>query len=447
MSALSATSPIRTPDLRSTPTMTKRAWWLVGLNLLIPGSVQILAGNRRLGRFGVATTFLLWCLVVLGLVVWFAAHTLILSLVTNPIGLTAIQVILAAYAVLWIVLTLDSLRLARLIATSPATRPAIAALSILALVATAGVAGYGAVSAGSARSAVSSIFAGSDMAPPVDGRYNILLLGGDAGPDRTGLRPDSTSVASIDAASGATTIIGIPRNMEHIQFATGSPLYGPFPTGYDCGDLCLIDYLYTYAEDHPSLYPKAASTASSPGIEAMKDAAEGVTGLTIQYYGLIDMQGFSNLIDALGGVTIDVPAKLPYGPVTATKPYGTFAAGSQHMNGDLALWYGRSRFMGNDYERMARQRQVQEAMVKQFQPSIVVTKFQDIAKAGAQVVKTDVPSAALPGFVDLAEKARKIPVTHLELVPPTFNPANPDYTKLHAAVQAAIAPATTSPPQ
>ena len=445
MSVMTATSPIRTPDLRSTPTMTKRAWWLVGLNLLIPGSAQILAGNRRLGRFGVGATFLLWGLGLVGILVWFVAHTVILSIVTNPIGLTAIQVVLAAYTVLWILLTLDTLRLTRLIATAPAMRPAIAALSILALAVTAGAAGYGAVSAGSARNAVTSIFAGSEMAAPVNGRYNILLVGGDAGPDRTGLRPDSTSVASIDATTGATTIIGIPRNMEHIQFAKGSPLYGPFPQGYNCGDQCLLDYLYTYGEEHKSLYPTAASQGSSPGIEALKDAAEGVTGLSIQYYGLIDMQGFSELIDALGGVTIDVPAKLAYGPVTATEPYGTFEAGPQHMNGYLALWYGRSRYKGTDYERMARQRVVQEAMLKQFQPSIVLTKFQDIAKAGAQVVKSDIPSAALPGFVDLGDKARKLSVTHLELVPPTFNQNKPDYEKLHAAVQAATTPPAATP--
>jgi len=95
--------------------MTKRAWWLVGLNLIIPGSAQILAGNRRLGRFGVGATFLLWGLGLVGILVWFVAHTVILSILTNPIGLTAIQVVLAAYTVLWIVLTLDTLRLTRLI--------------------------------------------------------------------------------------------------------------------------------------------------------------------------------------------------------------------------------------------------------------------------------------------------------------------------------------------
>ncbi|MDQ1596690.1 MAG: polyisoprenyl-teichoic acid--peptidoglycan teichoic acid transferase, partial [Microbacteriaceae bacterium] len=438
---MTAISPIRTPDTRSADLMTKRAWWLVALNLLIPGSVQMLAGNRRLGRFGLAATLTLWAIAITGLVTWFVAHSVIYAVVTNGLGLTAVQVVLAAYAVLWVILTIDTLRLARLVRASPSARPAIAMLAIVTLVASAGVAGYGALTAGVARSTVGKIFGGTDVAAPVNHRYNILLLGGDAGPDRVGLRPDSTSVLSVDAATGAATIVGIPRNMERIQFAQGSPLWTAFPQGYNCGDQCLIDYLYTYADEHRSLYPDAAKSGSSAAIEAMKDAAEGVTGLKIQYFGLIDMQGFADLINALGGVTIDVPQRTPWGGITAARPQGYFEVGSQKMTGEQALWYARSRYGGNDYQRMARQRQVQEAMLTQFQPSVVLTKFQAIATAGAQVVKTDIPSGALPGFVDLADKSRKLPVTRLELVPPMFNPAQPDYNKIHAAVDAAIAKA------
>jgi LCP family protein required for cell wall assembly len=425
--------------------MTKRAWWLVGLNVLIPGSAQILAGNRRLGRFGAGTTFTLWVLALIVLVVWLVNHSVIYTAATNSIALTVVQVVLAAYAILWAILTLDTLRLTRLVKTGPAARPLIAVFAVAALVVTAGAASYGAVSVGAARSAVGQIFAGHDIVPPVDGRYNVLLLGGDAGPDRTGLRPDSLSVASIDAETGATTIIGIPRNMEQIQFAKGSPLYGPYPDGYVCGDQCLVDYLYTYGEEHPALYPKAAAEGSTSGIEAMKDAAEGVLGLKIQFYALIDMQGFADLVDALGGVTIDVPETTPYGPVTASKPYGTFQKGTQHMNGATALWYARSRYNGNDYQRMARQRQVQQAIVTQFQPAIVLTKFQDIAAAGAQVVKTDIPAGMLGHLVDIGEKGRKLPLTQLELVPPQFNPAHPDYDLIHDAVAAAVAPSTATP--
>jgi LCP family protein required for cell wall assembly len=442
---VTATSPVRYPDLRSTQVMTRRAWWLVLLNILIPGSAQLLAGNRRLGRFGVGATFLLWALALLSLVIFLAAHTVFYTIVTNPIVLTAVQVAFAAYAILWIVLTLDTLRLVRLIRAAPITRPFIAAVAVLALLATAGGASYGAVTAGSARSAVSQIFAGTTMAPPADGRYNIMLLGGDAGPDRTGLRPDSLSIASVDAVTGATTIIGIPRNLEQIPFVKGSPLYGPFPNGYNCGDLCLIDYLFTYGEGHPALYPKAVANGSLPGVEAMRDSVEGVLGITIQYYALIDMQGFSDLVDALGGVTVTVPTRTPIGGVTGAKPAGWVEAGTQKMNGYTALWYARSRYDSNDFQRMARQRLVQEAILKQFQPSIILSKFQAIAKAGAQVVKTDIPSAALGGFVDLADKARKLPITRLELVPPAVNPGHPDYNAIHQLVATAIAPRTASP--
>src|SRR5690606_5547343 len=57
---VSASSPIRYPDLRSRSGMNTRAWWLVVLNFVLPGSVQLLAGSRRLGRFAVVTTFILW---------------------------------------------------------------------------------------------------------------------------------------------------------------------------------------------------------------------------------------------------------------------------------------------------------------------------------------------------------------------------------------------------
>lgn len=419
--------------------MTKRGWWLVALNLLIPGSAQLLAGSRRLGKFGVVATFGLWAIVVIGLLLFWLWPVAIYTLASNTIMLTVAQVLLVAYAMLWIVFTLDTLRVIRLVKTRPSARGFIAGLSIVGLVASAGIAGYGAVVAGSARSAISVIFDSGDYAAPIDGRYNILLLGGDAGPDRMGLRPDSLSVVSVDARTGATVMIGIPRNMEQAKFVDGSPLYGPFPKGYDCGDPCLISYLYTYGEEHPNLYPDAVKHGSNPGVEAMRDAVEGVLGLTLQYYVLIDMQGFSDLINALGGITLDVPERTPLAAaIPGAKPFAWVEAGEQHLDGNTALWYSRSRFESNDYQRMARQREVQEAILRQFSPANVLTKFQAVAEAGKQVVKTDIPSVMLGLFVDLGMKSRKLPVTKLELVPEGFDPAHPDYAKISAAVAAAI---------
>ena len=419
--------------------MTKRAWWLVGLNILIPGSAQLIAGSRRLGRFGVSMTFLIWAIAILAAIVFFAWPVAIYALATNAIALAIIQGLLVAYVVLWIVLTLDTLRLARLVRATPKARPFIAGLAIAALALTAGTAGYAASITGVTRSTLNELFADGNYKEPVDGRYNILLLGGDAGADRTGTRPDSISVASIDASTGATTVIGIPRNFENATFSAGSPLFGPFPDGYDCGDECLVNYLYTYGEEHPELYPDAVANGSNAGIEATRDAVSGITGLSLQYYVLIDMQGFADLVDSLGGVTIEVPQRTAIGAITASEPIGYIEAGTQHLDGATALWYARSRFDTNDYDRMERQRQVQEAVLTQFDPANVVSKFRGIAEAGTQVVTTDVPSVMLPRFVDLGGKARALPIGKLELVPGVVDTLDPDYAMIHALVQSTLA--------
>ncbi|PWB96353.1 LytR family transcriptional regulator [Salinibacterium hongtaonis] len=418
--------------------MTTRAWWLVGLNVLIPGSVQVLAGNRRLGRFGLGATLVFWALLVIAVIIYFVDRNILIALGTNVIALTIAQILLAAYAVLWLVLTFDTLRLVRLVRAAPGARPLIAIVAVVALIATAGGAAYAANLAGVTRNTIAEVFASGDYEEPVDGRYNIMLLGGDAGPDREGLRPDSISVVSVDAETGSTTIIGLPRNFENATFSEGSPMFEAFPNGYDCGDECLLGYLYTEGEQRPELYPDAASQGSTAGTEAMRDAVEGVTGLTIQYYVLVDMQGFSQLIDALGGIDIDVPERLAYGPVTSKTPYGYFDAGPQHLNGEMALWYARSRFDGNDLQRMERQRQVQEAIIQQMDPANVVTKFQAVAEAGAQVVRTDIPQVMLSRFVEIAAKAQSLPINTLELVPPQVDTLFPDYPSIYTLVQESL---------
>ena len=437
---MTVASPVRYPDTSSRSTMTRRAWWLVGFNILLPGSAQLLAGDRRLGRFGVVATFVLWALAILSLVLFLVWPPAVYAVVTNVIGLTAIQVALVFYIVLWIVLTVDTLRLARLIRVAPAARWLVAGLAVIVLVGVGGTANYGVVVTGATRDAIATIFASGQAAEAVDGRYNVLLLGGDAGPDRLGLRPDSISVVSIEAATGKATMVGIPRNLERAPFSEGSPLYGPFPDGYDCGDECLISYLYTYGEEHPDLYPDAEAEGSNPGIEAMRDAVEGTLGITLQYYVLIDMQGFSDLIDALGGIEITVAEELPIG-INGGPVVGTIEAGTQRMDGTTALWYARTRYNMTDYQRMERQREVQEAVIAQFEPANVLTKFQAVAQAGAQVVRSDVPQAALGYFVDLANKTRKLPIDKFELIPANgVVVERPDFDAIHEMIDVAFTP-------
>jgi LCP family protein required for cell wall assembly len=434
-------SPVRFPDASSRSTMTRRAWWLVGFNILLPGSAQLLAGDRRLGRFGVVATFVLWALAILSLVLFFVWRPAVYAVVTNVFGLTAIQIALVFYIVLWIVLTVDTLRLARLVRVGPTARWLVAALAVAVLVGVGGTANYGVVVTGATRDAIATIFASGQAAEAVDGRYNVLLLGGDAGPDRLGLRPDSISVVSVEASTGKATMVGIPRNLERTPFSEGSPLYGPFPDGYDCGDECLISYLYTYGEEHPELYPDAEAQGSNPGVEAMRDAVEGTLGITLQYYVLIDVQGFSDLID---GIEITVAEELPIG-INGGPVVGTIEAGTQTMDGTTALWYARTRYNMTDYERMVRQRDVQAAVIAQFEPANVLTKFQAVAEAGAQVVRSDVPQAALGYFVDLASKTRDLPIATVELIPENgVVVERPDFDEIHEMIDTAFAPTPES---
>ncbi|MGN6760508.1 MAG: LCP family glycopolymer transferase [Leifsonia sp.] len=445
-------TPLRHPDATSPRTMTKRGWWLVTLNVLLPGSAQVVAGNRILGRVGVLATLTLWLLAVATLVVYLLSPSAIYTLFTQSGSLTLVQALLIAYAVLWVLLTLDTLRLVRLVRTAPNSRGWIAAFSVLVLVGITGTAGYASVVAGSARGALGDIFSAAASQPPVDGRYNIMLLGGDAGPDRQGLRPDSMSIVSIDADTGQAVTIGLPRDLDPVPFPKTSPLYKEYPDGYGYHDrcdveVCQLNYIYTEVESYKAgLYPDAKKNNSEPGIEAMRDALEGATGLTIQYYVLIDMQGFADLVDALGGVDITVKERIPIGgDENLNGVVEWIEPGARHLDGYHAQWYARARHGTSDYDRMARQRELQDAILKQVNPINVVTKFQDIAKAGTQVMKTDIPQSMLGYFVDLGMKTRRLPVQQLELVPPTIDPTRPDYTQIRTLVRQALHPASAKP--
>ena len=450
----SARTPIRYPDAGSAPLMTRRAWWLVVLNFVLPGSAQVLAGNRRLGRFGLGMTLTLIALAVVVGVVYSLWPAVVLTVFTNSIGLWAAALLLAFYGVVWLILTLDTLRLVRLVRATPKARPIIAGFATVLMVGVVGTAGYGAYVATTASGFLSSVFVAGPTEPPSDGRYNILLLGGDAGPDREGLRPDSISVVSIDADTGQATMIGLPRNLEDVPFPEESPLASVYPEGYGSIDgcevsACMLNSIYTEVElKSPEMYPDAVDQGSEPGIEGMRDAAEGVTGLSIQYYVLIDMQGFSELIDALGGVDINVDHRVPvHTDDTFTEVAFWFEPGMQHMDGYHALWYARSRHDTSDYDRMVRQRQVQEAIVQQASPANVLTKFQAIATAGSQVVKTDIPQGMLGYFVHLASKTKTLPIQSVELVPDNdVDPEDPDYDVIRSLIESALTPPATEEP-
>lgn len=460
--------PLRNPDTESAPLMSKRARWLVVLGFVLPGSAQLLAGNRRLGRFGLTATVILIVLALASLAGLLWARAFTFSLFTNPLLLLVVQIVIVLYAILWLILGFDTLRLTRIVKVSPGWRAPIAILSVLLTVVPVLGAAWTATTVGTVRETLGSIFGpGAPAVEPVDGRYNILLLGADSGADREGLRPDSISLVSVDAETGRSAIIGLPRELQSMPYPESSPMHAVFPEGH-CGPVndyawvegggqyCFttgyLNSLVTEVEESNSpsyegIYPEAKSQGSTPGIEATKDAVSGATGLEVQFYVLLNMKGFSKLIDALGGVTVTVDERLPIGgDQYGNNVDGYIEPGKQHLDGHHALWFARSRYGSatGDYDRMERQRELQAAILAQMSPQNVLLRFQEVAKAGKSLVETDIPSDMLGRFVDLAAKAREYKPVSLNLVPPKVDPENPNYAQIHKMVKKTIAKASPS---
>jgi polyisoprenyl-teichoic acid--peptidoglycan teichoic acid transferase len=445
--AATLTNPVRFPASASAPVRTKRAFVLLLMTLILPGSAQVVAGDRKLGRNALRVTFTVWAAALLLLVLALFNRSAILALFTHPVASLLLIVILLALAVGWALLFVNTFRIIRPVLLAPGMRPIVAVALVASLVLGSGSLSYLAYVLNVGRNAIGSIFANGPALEPVDGRYNFLMMGGDAGDGRTGRRPDSLSVISVDASTGESAIISVPRNLQNAQFSADSPMREVYPEGYNCGNECLINAINTeVSNDYANLYPGVAD----PGAQATMEAVSGSLGITIQAYVVVDMDGFSKLIDAMGGIRIKsgawVPISggmLPGSDSRHVKPDGWIPPGEQKLNGFQAQWYSRSRENVDDFARISRQQCVQQAMLKQMDPATLLSKFEAIANAGTKVVESNISSAQLGSFVDLAIKSKNQPVSRLTIGPPDFEgwfSTTPDFDVIHQRVRKLLAP-------
>lgn len=411
-----------------------RAILFVVATLVAPGSVQFAIGNRRLGTMALST----WAtsVVLLLSMAWLGSRRpdMVASLATSSFFLGLLRAVVVVLAAGMVVLIIDSWRLARPLELGQRPRLLLTlGVGVLLLgVAFTGLQTFGAL--GAQRDLVATMFAGRPAIGSVDGRYNVLVLGGDAGQDREGLRPDSLTVVSVDANTGRTAMIGIPRNLQEAPFPADSPLAAEWPTGYDCGDACTINTIYTWAHENPDVLPDA----EDPGLEATRQAAEGVTGLTIPFTVIVDMAGFEQVVDALGGVEMSVGTRVPIGGGTGPIE-GYIEPGVQRLDGFHALWFARGREGSSDYERIVRQKCVMAALARQVDPRTALTNFQELAAASTAMIRTDIPTGDVPGLLAVANKARTQPIDSVSLLPPLINPTWPEFEEIHSIVDRLIA--------
>jgi LCP family protein required for cell wall assembly len=202
----------------------------------------------------------------------------------------------------------------------------------------------------------------------------------------------------------------------------------------------MINAIYKATIDNYSyLYPDAHKHGSTSGIEATKSAVQWVTGLKIDAYVLINMRSFAGLVDALGGIDVNVKKALPIGGQIDCVPANNIhlsdcpgvtewiEVGKQHMNGRTALWYARSRHNTNDYDRMKRQREVENIILKKIDLTTLLFKFGAVAGASAKLVRSDIPSGSIPTLMDLAFKAKAKGLKNLQLTYPLIQADNPDF--------------------
>ncbi|WP_340537495.1 LCP family protein [Nocardioides sp. GXZ039] len=419
----------------------RRALSLMAMTLIAPGSAQLIAGHRRIGLVAFLTYLGLLGTALLGGLLAYVHRPFALWLATSPPALLLVYLVLTVMAIGWAALFIDAWRIGNPLSYSMSHRRMAVGVNGLLCFTVAGSLLVGAHLVGVQRDFILATFGNGEATDAHDGRYNVLIMGGDSGAGRWGLRPDSMTVASIDAETGRTVLIGLPRNMTNFPFSEGSVMDEQFPEGFDC-DGCMLNGVSTWAQDNTELF----GDSDNPGVDATIMAIEGITDLKINYWAMVNLEGFKDLVDAVGGVTLNVRQDIPIG-LPGDKVTGTIEAGKRKLNGFETLWYARARYGSDDYSRMARQKCVMSAMLDQISPATALRNFQKIAKASSELVSTDLPASEVDRFLDLALKAKGQKLATLSLVPPLISTSSPDIDLIHSKVADAIAKAEGRAPE
>ena len=431
--------------------------WTV-LGTIIPGLGLIKAGRRLAG--GLVLGFFV---LALGGVtaLYLTNERWVTAQVVKPDVLQGIAVALLAVALIWIaVIGLSHLSLRPANPTVAQRAAGAAVVGLLSFLVAAPMA-IGANIAWSTAGAVRTIF-GEDTAPNSTqptlnaadpwkdkDRLNILILGGDSGTNRSsalGDRTDTVMVASINTHTGATTLFTLPRNTEKMPFPKDSPLHKYYPNGFyngtgaDRGEY-LLNAMY---RNVPGRVPDdVLGKTKNFGADVVKVSVGEALGLDLDYYVLVNMDGFKDFINAIGGITVNVNYRIPIGGKTDehVKPDGYIEPGpNQHLKGRLALWYARGRYGLDDYKRMERQRCVINAVVQQTTPQAVLTNFQSILAAGEKTIQTDVPGGLLGDLLNLGMKVKGTPLRSVVFTPGDagFQSYDPNWPAVRSRVQKAL---------
>ena len=219
---------------------------------------------------------------------------------------------------------------------------------------------------------------------------NIALLGSDRRPQWTGFNTDVIIIISVHPALGEVAMLSIPRDL-YVYL----PGYGMqrINTAFSIGERV------NYPGGGPALFA---------------DTVRYNFGLPIHHYAKVEMDGFSRIVDTVGGVDVNVtcsyrdwrlrsPSLDP--EVEQNWHLYTVPTGVRHMDGDLALWYARSRKLSSDFDRGRRQQEVLRALYREFLSLQLLPRIPELYRDLRDTVTTDL---ALTDLLSLAPLAARI---------------------------------------
>jgi len=446
------------------------------LSALLPGAGQLLLGAGRRGLV-VALPFAAVIAVAVGLLLVDPARTV--GAIISPAAEPAVLSLLAALAAVHVAAVIDAMRLGRRLdrgvdpdardeagsiaaataTTAPATmawprsrRSGSFALLVLGLAWVTGV--YGAIGLVGYHGyeAARSIFidpgtsfaipeasfaprpspttepapSGPATQPPAptptpvpvpgwaqDGRLNLLLVGSDAGPGRWLARMDSINVLSVDIASGRAAIFSIWRYTGNVPLPPESA--GAFPDGRFPD---WLNALYVYAVGHPKQFPGGEAA----GFRATAGAVQELIGQQLDGVIEVNLNGFVDLVDAIGGLWVDIPQAVadPHYALPDGSGYITldFRVGCQKLSGAEALAYARTRHQDSDWFRMRRQQRVLTALGRQLDPIAMLPRVPELLDVAGDNLWTTIQPDEIADMAVLAARVDRSNVTTYSFWPP-----------------------------
>jgi LCP family protein required for cell wall assembly len=253
--------------------------------------------------------------------------------------------------------------------------------------------------------------------PEWDGkqRLNILLVGVDE--QGGAFNTDTMITVSIDPQTNQVVMFQLPRDTVDVPVPPG-PAQGIFGAVYPGK----INSYAAWANGRPDIY--AGNTKNKTrGLNGLKAILGNLYGLDIKYFVEVNFDGFRKVVNALGGVTINVQVPVLDNQFPQPDGHRTrlfVPAGIQHMNGEQALEFARSRKSTSDFERAARQQRVLVSLREQVDIGAAIQNIDELAGAISQSVRTDIPVDLAPRLLGLADRIQSRAIRSVIFTPPYY---------------------------